>query len=251
MQAHANTNPYAPGAVAIRSRDDVVVTKYLTDALAACRKKSYDEVRRAIEAAQRLAPSYAEVYRIEGWVEYCFGNYAAARNAYELAIELDPKSPVLRYWYAGFLLRGHEDPTAAIEQLKIAQESDPEGPEIRVEFSRALSYLFQFDEAEAQLQPVLRTPLRTRLKRIAYDGWLQIAGRRASFCVHNGDYLAALDALEELIARFRAIPPEYLDRKIIENVTERASEASRVAYELRHSGVSARAESTHKSLLKL
>src|SRR5262249_9228769 len=152
-----------------------------------------DEAIAAIEAAKKLAPAYAEVYRVEGWAHYFAGNYAAARQAYETALELEPRSAVLRYWYAGFLLRAHDDAEAAAEQLKIAQQLDANAPEIRIEYSRALSYLYKFDEADEQLQPVIETAdVPMKLMRVAYDGWIQISRRRGNFFVMNADYLSAL-----------------------------------------------------------
>src|SRR5271166_2889414 len=64
-----------------------------SDAMVSVRKKEGAEALSAIEVAKNLAPSFAEVYRIEAWAHYFDGNYAAAKQAYETALELEPKSP--------------------------------------------------------------------------------------------------------------------------------------------------------------
>ncbi len=236
-------NPYNPNSVAIRTRDDVVVAKSLADALLAVGLRKFERAFACIENAKKLAPSFAEVYRVEGWALYFARNYAAARQSYETAIEIDPRSPALRYWYAGFLLRAHEDPAAAVEHLLIAQQYDRAAPEIRVECARSLSYLFRFDEADAQLLPVLEiVDGPTKVMRVAYDGWIQIAVRRGNFRMTNADFLGGLEALEEAVRRFETIPRNYLDRKIYETVCYPAVHIPKITAELSHSDARPRAE---------
>jgi cold shock CspA family protein/tetratricopeptide (TPR) repeat protein len=243
IKAQASVSAYNANAVAIRGRDDVVVAKYLMDALQAVRQRRQDDAIRSVENAKKLAPTYAEVYRVEAWAQYFLGNYAAAREAYEMAVELDPQSAPLRFWYGGFLLRANEDPEGAAEQLRVARTLDPEAPEVRLEYARILSYLFKFDDADVELHPVIESgAFATKIMRVAYDGWLQIAARRANFRINNNDYLGALDALEETARRFRTVPGDFLDEKIINTVTQCVPNTQRMMSQLRYSDASARAE---------
>ena len=117
-------------------------------------------------------------------------------DAYETAVELEPRSSAVRYWYAGFLLRAHHDAEAAGQQLRTAHEIDPRSREVRVEYARALSCLFKFDEADDRLRPVIQEQNgSTKLMRVAYDGWIQIAVRRGNFRIGNSDYLTALETV--------------------------------------------------------
>jgi len=244
VNAQSTASPYSPNTEIIRSSDDVVVAKYLLDALSAVRQKKGPEAIAFLTSAKTLAPTYAEVYRVEGWAHFFSGNYAAAKQAYETALELEPKSAALRYWYAGFLMRGYNDAESAASELKIAQELDPTSPDVRVEYSRALSYQFKFAEADEQLTPVIETDAgSTKLMRIAYDAWIQIAIRRAKFISTNFNYLAALEALEEVIRRFDSVPKSYLDRKILASVAQCTRLAQAIAFQLDQSNESNRAAS--------
>ena len=249
IKAQVTVSPYSPNSVAIRTRDDVVVAKYLTDAMQALRQKRFEDATAFIEKAKKIAPGFAEVYRVEGWSQYFLGNAAASREAYETAVELEPRSAAVRYWYAGFLLRAHHDAEAARQQLRIAHEIDPGSPEIRVEYARALSYLFKFDEADDQLRPVIRERSgSTKLMRVAYDGWIQIAVRRGNFRLGNSDYLTALEAYETATERFSAIPEEYRDRRIIKSVSQCTPQALRIIPELTHSDAGVRAQQLKETL---
>jgi LuxR family glucitol operon transcriptional activator len=252
IKAQAVASPYSPNTVAIRTRDDVVVAKYLTEALHAVRQKRFEDANGSIEKAKKIAPAYPEVYRVEGWTQYFLRNFAAARQAYETAIELDPQSAVLRYWYAGFLLRGHEDAEGAAGQLRIAHEVDPKAREIRVEYARALSYLFRFDDADEQLRPVIEDAIgATKLMRVAYDGWMQIAVRRGNFFINNSDYLAALNAYEEAVCRFNGIPGQFLDARMYNSIVQCIPQAHRIIVELSHSDASQRAEQHYEALQRI
>jgi|GEM_PF-555644 len=252
IKARSVVNPYASNTVAIRARDDVVVAKYLTEALVALRQKRYTDVVTSVEAAKRLNPTYAEVYRVEGWAQYIMGNYAAAQEAYQTAIELEPRSAVVRYWYAGFVLRAHEDAEGTAKELKLAQQLDPISPEIRVEYSRVLAYLFKFDEADLQLQPVLDSGAgSTKLMRVAYDGLLQIAKRRAEFCFENADFLGTLEALEDALLRFERIPGEYIDQKMFETMASCIYYAQSSGTRLRQSEAYDRAQTLYRKLVEL
>jgi Tfp pilus assembly protein PilF len=58
------------------------------------------------------------------------GNISAAQASYEAAIELEPLSSPLRYWYGGFLMRYSNDLDGAkaqfAEALRLATIVDPE-----------------------------------------------------------------------------------------------------------------------------
>ena len=231
--------------MAIRTKDDVVVAKYLTDALVAVRQNRFEQANTLVERAKGISPNYAEIYRVEGWYQYFAGNFAAARNAYETAIELNPRSPSIRYWYAGFLLRAQRDTEAAVKQLAVARELDPNSAEVRVEFARGLAFLFRFDQADEELRPVIEGSHATKLMRVSYDGWMQIAIRRGYFAVDSNDYLIALKSFENAVQRFDNIPGEYRDRRIIESILHCMPTARRILDELFHSDRAEAAENSH------
>ena len=118
-------NPYSPFHVVMRSKSDLVVAKYLIEALQRSKASDFVKARELIDRAKSMAPGFYEVHRCEAWVNAQEGNNAAARDAYEVAVELEPKSAVLRQWYGGFLMRGAKDVEAAAEQLRKALELDP------------------------------------------------------------------------------------------------------------------------------
>ena len=89
-------NPYSPFHVVMRSKSDLVVAKYLIEALQRSKASDFVKARELIDRAKSMAPGFYEVHRCEAWVNAQEGNNAAARDAYEVAVELEPKSAVLR-----------------------------------------------------------------------------------------------------------------------------------------------------------
>ena len=209
-------NRYVLQTITLRSRDDAVAARLLTRGLRATAKSDWEDAKKNIEQAQGLAPDFYETYRVEAFLNALMGNYPRAQQCYLLALDLEPRSAPLRYWYGGFLLRYMDDTEGAEDQLRIAHELDDTSLEVLNELSRSLTYQHKYEEAEQFSLLVLRGKKRTtKAARIAYDGLVQICSRSAQFALSNRDYEAALHCAAKLKELVESIPEQIIDQKVL------------------------------------
>ena len=233
LQSRASANSYSLGRIQTRTRDDTVVAKYLIDALAHVRIQDFNGAFDLISKAKKLAPAFYEVYRVEAWAHALACNYPAAVDAYETAIELEPRAAPLRYWYGGFLLRQGNDAEAALRQFEVAYDLDNTALPIKIETGRALMYLGEFERAEALFQDVIDSEEDSvKLKRIAYDCWCQISLRHGSTLLDTGKYTLALEKFSKLYEKYMSIPRSYVDDKIVTSVVRSISYLQRLENEV-------------------
>lgn len=212
-------DPYSFYSLQMRSKSDLIVAKYLLDALKFSKKKDFERAEKLIIEAKGLAPEYFEVYRVEALVKLQGGNPTAAQSAYEIAIELEPLSAPLRKWYGSFLLRYRADCESALVQFKKANELDPTSAEINIEIARALLYLSRFTEALPKLKDVIsKSDLALWSLRKAYDLYLQCFIRRAEDYLTQHDEISAIENLEEFNKAYNDCPPNLIDTIMTEKV---------------------------------
>ena len=212
VQAGHRGNPFSFDSINVRSRTELIVSKYLLDALEKIRRKDYAEADKLIAQAKRLTPEYYEVHRVEAYLRVEQGNYPAATAAYETAIELEPDSAPLRFWYGGFLLR-YVAVEASLVQLNEAERLSPETTPVLLEIARANLYVSRFPEAKHVIEKLLsRKNLSEWNRRKAYDLLLQYYKRQAEQRMYERDTFGALESLEGLREAYERCPPILLDR---------------------------------------
>ncbi|MCW6530736.1 cold shock domain-containing protein [Sphingomonas sp. MMSM20] len=215
LQADRGNNRYNPRSIACRNQADAITAKLLGEALARSAANDYEEAVRLVGQAQELDRTFSEVYRVEAWIEAYGDRPAAAAEAYDNALAIEPNSAPLRYWYGGFLLRVSEDAHAAAEQLLIAEALDPDSPAILLELARVEMYLGQYEEADDRLERLLlNVTASTRHRRMAYDTWLQVKIRSATNALEAGRYSDSLDEVRAGYDRFVTIPEDLYDERI-------------------------------------
>jgi LuxR family transcriptional regulator, glucitol operon activator len=207
-------DPYNVNNIKMRTKGDIVPAKLLRDALARNRIGEYAEAEKRIQVAKELAPDYFEVYRIEAFTHTLQGHDSFAKLSYESAIELEPGSPVLRYFYGGCLLR-LGDVSESFAQLQKATELDPSGVEVQVESARALLYLREFARASAIIESLIaREGLSLRMRKKLRDLHFQCFQRHADHLVKSQEYTKAVTMLFDLKETVRDIPKEELDARL-------------------------------------
>ncbi|MER8661314.1 cold shock domain-containing protein [Mesorhizobium sp. M1148] len=216
LQAERGANKYNPRVIACRNQADAITAKLLSEALGSVYSNDREKALNLVERAKELDPAFYEVYRVEAWVHAHTDNPAAAADAYQSAIVFEPRSAPTRYWYAGFLLRAAHDPDGAREQLLVAEGLDPDSAAVLVELARVEMFLGHNAEADGRLQRVFHNPdVSTRQQRVAYDTWCQVALRKASAFFDEGRYSDSLSACQDVLTRFRSVPDELLDERIV------------------------------------
>jgi Tfp pilus assembly protein PilF/cold shock CspA family protein len=215
IEADLGSDPYSFFSVRIRSKNDVIVVKYLKDALTEARRKGFEAAEALVEKARTLAPDYFEVHRVKAQIQAMQNNHPAALASYEAAIELEPKSAPLRKWYGSFLMRFMGDTASALEQFKIAAKLDPSSFEIQLEFASAHLYTREFAEAEALLKSLLKREEGSvwQMTKVN-DLQLQFFQRKADYLETHHDYGGALDCLKELRRFHAACKPAHTDLKM-------------------------------------
>lgn len=236
--ASQERNPYSDLLnVSIRSQTDVPVARLLKDALYAARRGDLGEAERLVNQARILSPGYAEVHRVTAMMETRRQNLAAAREAFEAALELDPDSASLRFWYAGFLMRWLSDIDGAVAQLEQTSRLDPAAPEIVLELARAQLIRKKYGKAKSLLQPILDLrDLSLWNRRKAHDLHLQAFLRRALFFLReSSDPEGALTELQQLQEAYLDMPHSAVDAVIRETLRKAAECADRCVYSARDS----------------
>lgn len=212
FEAAQKTDPYSFYSLTIRSRSDLIVAKYLVDALIKSREKKFLDAEVSIKKARDLAPEYFEVSRVEANVKTFQGNYSAANSAYEAAIEIEPLSAPLRKWYGGFLMRYMDNTKESLTQFKKAAELDPNSIEVRLEIARALLYLREFDQATRQIQELIgKVDIQSHIAKKVYDSYLQCFYRKAESLITGHNYADAVGHLEKLREAYESCPIKLRD----------------------------------------
>jgi LuxR family transcriptional regulator, glucitol operon activator len=162
-----NSYKYSIFTVHANSREEKIAGVYLSRALQALRGRKYDEARSAVSEAKRLLPGNAEAYRIGGLVESQSGEGYAALVEFDQAVELEPKSSIIRFTYAQTLLR-LEDWEKALAELNSALKVDLEDDTLLTAKALALTRLGLYREASEIYEATLtRLDLRSRKWRVS------------------------------------------------------------------------------------
>ena len=218
IRAEASGDPWALTSIDMRSKRDLIVARYLLDALADSDRGNFTRAEKALDMARQLAPEYYEVYRVEAAVKTREKNYPAATSAYEAALELEPASVKVRHAFGYFHLLALSDPDRAIEQFEFGLKIRPTSFHLQSDYVRALFYSKRFEEARVVLDELLsRAPANRhvgqRIKLVDLN--LQYYARRADFfAMSGGDLKTILSDLECLVHEFKRIRPEWVDDKM-------------------------------------
>ena len=118
-----------------------------------------DYIKKSLESAQtalRINPDLGEAYATLGSVHDEMRNFAAAEQAFQLALERAPRYPTTYHWY-GFMLYRTARQEEAHEMLQLAIEQDPLSNLLSYGFSANLVAMGRFDEAEARYREIIDT----------------------------------------------------------------------------------------------
>lgn len=231
IAADRRLNPYSAKSIQTRSKNDYIVAKYLQDVLKAIRANNLDEAERKMTEAQRLSPDFFEVHRVEAYLRSSQGNIPAAKRAYEAALDLEPNSAALHYWYGRFLMSSIDDTEASIVELKKAAGMDPHSLQIQAEISRGLLYLRHFTEARSILDSLLsQSGTSNGEKHKIHDLNLQYYQRNADHLESQHDNSGALEQLGLLQAAYLSIPNEIRDREMLAKLEKAIVTANRCHY---------------------
>ncbi len=212
LDAERKSDVYSALSIAQSSNSDVIVARYLIEALKHVKGWHLDDAENAVIRAKELAPEYFEVFRVDAWVKNAKGNTVGAQESYDAAIELEPNWAPLRLFYGQFLLRAFNDLDGAMTQLDIASKLDPVAYPIKIEATRVLLYRGDFDDSRKRVCEILAaTDIPEWARRKAYDLYLQSFQREAEFAVGRHDLTRVTAALANLWSAFCKCPDGLVD----------------------------------------
>ena len=215
------TTKYLLETIAYRSQEDAVCGKYLKKALSYSRQGDFSSATATIEQVKQLSPDFGEVYRISAMINAFCNNNSVAQEEYETALSLTENDPVVLFWYAGFKMRNLNDTNGAIELLEMARKLDSEAIKIKIELSRALTFVGKFSEASKLSMEVLDRPDASLKEfRISADGLIQTFLRDVKSNIQNNLGTAAFNIYVKAAEIISNIPTRCFDNMVIRRVQE-------------------------------
>jgi LuxR family glucitol operon transcriptional activator len=193
---------YDLGAIHCATRDQRLVGAKLRQALDLARSKDFDAAASQLDWAEKMLPGFSEIKRVKAMIAAESGDLLQAKEEYESAIELNPKSEICRFAYARLLHYDFEDADATIEQAQKVVALSPSDIPPRSLLAMALSRRGRFEEAAkiyedimgclADAPPRHRTPILDQAAE-TYRRWAEQDGR-------SGEYLRCKVHLEKAIS---------------------------------------------------
>ena len=212
---------YLKETISYRSQEDAVCGKLLKDAFDKSRIGEFEKAHSIIENAKQLAPNFHEVYRVGATINYFSGDFLSAEGDYEIALSMQPSDPVTLYWYAGFKLRALNDTHGSIELLEKALEYDPEAIPIKIELSRALTFIENFEEGRQLVKALTeREDLPLKDIRVATDGLIQTYSRQIRKLLQMNLGIDAAKLSIDAAKSIEALPERGQDHKVKRRIQE-------------------------------
>lgn len=163
FSAEMAATPYSAETIIIRGVEDAHVARLLKQAILAQRD---EEALRLCAEAQKLAPHYAESYRVEAYVRVRMLDDSGALEAYERALALS-EIPSIRYHFGSYLLDEGVDLKRALTLLQEAARADASSPEISSQIAWAQYLSRDWVLAFGAAKRVLDLPKSTYVQRVA------------------------------------------------------------------------------------
>lgn len=201
IDQESRVNRFSFYSIVRRSRGEILVSKYLLDALHAASRKELVLAFELLDKARALAPQFFEVHRVAAITNALAGNIQEAEESYIAAIELEPNSAPLHYWYGNFLARSMHDAGRALEQYSYSEKLAPGEPQVLLECARCEMYLARFSKARELIAPLEKERrISTHLMRKVFDLGVQIHLREAEYWYRQKDATRAVGHVGELVA---------------------------------------------------
>lgn len=232
------SHPYHSKNISLTDASYRVVVKYLSDTMKALRGDDYEQAEKLIEKAKSVEPGYFEVHRVDAMLLTAKGSFVAAKNSYDLAIEIKPDFAPLRLWYGSFLMRDYDDTEGALSQFKEGRKLDPKAIDFDIETARAHLYLKNFDEME----PLLKTLSaheggEHKKKLIIVSLNLQYHRRMGEYLFEQREYAECITCFYDLYNFYTGVASIYLDSKNKEQLSKAVGTLDKALHYIYHGSV--------------
>lgn len=195
---------YNPSIVEVRDIHNAPAAKHLVRAMRETRSGDFEKALASCREALQLSPGYYECRRVEAYVHAYRGDHAAAREAYEQAIELvdeDSRALVL-FHYASYLEEEGIEHSLARTYLEEVARLDPENCDVFLSIGSSHfaegSYLMAIGSATAALKKN-PSPAQTRALDLLLVRAATFGGETAFAEEHLADALELVESCLEPI----------------------------------------------------
>lgn len=200
----------------VRSRDESIASQRLRNALKLANENRISEALAIVAEQKKVCPQYFEVYRASALIHVHFNNIIEAEQDYNLAIEADENQPQLHFWYAGFLVRKHDNYELAEKHYTKANELHGDNHYVLREWARNQLLLKKFSKAESLMMRAKAVLTRGRKNLIILnDLYTQKLCRNAEFLLDIGEPGKALIELKIVSEFLSHLKPSDVDRTLI------------------------------------
>ncbi len=205
-------NRYDIRSFTVRSQSEALAARRLRHASSLALKGRFNDATDIINDLKISSPEYFEVYRTLAFVQYRQGDVSGALASYEAALDIAKDQPQLNYFYGGFLMRSYGDYAAARDQFDLSLEIDPNETAVLREASRANFFLYDFERAQRHIDVAWKAGFKTfRDEVIVNDLQAQLHVRQAEHLLSTGDPRGAHDAVQRLHDFLKTVKPEVID----------------------------------------
>lgn len=212
IRAGTSRNPYNIESIFLRSTADVLTAKALKDSLRLAKQEKPDLALKLVQEAKTLAPDYFECHRVEAFIKAELNDVYGAESAYLAAIEVNPDSAPLRFWYGQFRVRRLDDVQGALEQCVKGLELSPESVQLKQEVARLSMYQGHFRDCNERLRELETVEeLEPWDRRKIADIRLQYFARLADSQCMEHDSWGALISLENMVNHYYDLDEVHRD----------------------------------------
>lgn len=213
QMSRTTRNKYLPRNIKFRDKSDRVIVRKLYDAQSHIANEEHDLAIEILREAQRQAPDYFEVARFMAYFYQKRGNFSDAREQYQLAILLAPKTSQLHYWFGKFLLHSDESLDEAVEQFAIAREIDSDSVEVSLSLARGYMFQHKFDETQNILNALAHgiDSADEHFIKMYMDTEVQVLYRRADDLSQSGCFDESMCFMENMKSKYEELREKQKD----------------------------------------
>ena len=216
----AHINRYVMSHYAVRSRTEAIAATHLAQAFFLSERGEYERALKIIDDLRVTSPEYFEIYRVAAYIFGETGDLVAARQNYEMAIDIDATQPQLFLWFAGFAMRHLHNSGMASQLFEEALRRDPSSNVLLREAARNELFVPDFDKAQQLLDRAMNLEFNSHKEAIIiYDLQAQLYIRRAIALMQGGNFASSVNDLVRLRTFVDGLNASYLDEKFIEHVS--------------------------------
>jgi LuxR family glucitol operon transcriptional activator len=210
-------NRYSKSSYTVRSNQEAMSKGELQRAYRKTKDGLIEEALKIIDDQKTLNSQYFEVFRVSAAIHTEIGETSKATDDYTEAIDLAPKEPQLRHWFAQFLMISLNDNEGAAVQFSEALELDGTDFFVFNDAIRNLFYIPDFEGAASLIKRAQLLEIDDRKQRtLILDQKCQLVTRQADQQISADglakDYLVKIETLQDILDEESR---GYVDQKLL------------------------------------